>query len=306
MPRRKPSKRKTSDERKRHITHFHRGDWAKDPGVKMLDSFEKGIWVELIFLVEECEPRGYAMKPNGYPMTISEIADSVGTKFDEPQRVMDTIEKLVEVGVASLDLDGRSATRGAIFCRRIVRDEKIRKQNVENGRKGGSPVLTGSASRTYLKNPSTIETNDLQDALKPRFTGLPVESKKEEPIGSSKEKKKATRISVDFQPDPEVVSAMKIECPEVDQARELRRMIDHFIAAPGAKGLKKDWDATYRNWIRTAHERGVQRGQFKTAAEKRDEGFERSLGRISELNRPASLGPRVGDQRAIEAGDRHN
>lgn len=42
---------------------------------------------------------------------------------------------------------------------------------------------------------------------------------------------------------------------ELEVRKEAERFRDYWIAQPGAKGRKKDWDATWRNWIRTALER---------------------------------------------------
>jgi hypothetical protein len=35
---------------------------------------------------------------------------------------------------------------------------------------------------------------------------------------------------------------------------EVARMMDHFAAAPGARGVKLDWSATWRNWSGRAAE----------------------------------------------------
>jgi uncharacterized protein YdaU (DUF1376 family) len=40
------------------------------------------------------------------------------------------------------------------------------------------------------------------------------------------------------------------------QIAELEKFRDYWIAQPGQKGVKTDWDATWRNWIRRAAERG--------------------------------------------------
>src|SRR5690606_9957872 len=34
--------------------------------------------------------------------------------------------------------------------------------------------------------------------------------------------------------------------------REASRFIDHYRAAPGQRGVKTDWRATWRNWVRRA------------------------------------------------------
>lgn len=38
----------------------------------------------------------------------------------------------------------------------------------------------------------------------------------------------------------------------LDWRAETAKFVDHFKAAPGARGLKSDWPATWRNWMRRA------------------------------------------------------
>ena len=47
---------------------------------------------------------------------------------------------------------------------------------------------------------------------------------------------------------------MREECPGVDLRREFAKFTDHWTAAPGSRGVKLDWTATWRNWIRKAYE----------------------------------------------------
>lgn len=66
---------------------------------------------------------------------------------------------------------------------------------------------------------------------------------------------KATRLSADWQPKPETIERFRIELG-VDATALVPEFVDYWIAAPGSKGVKLDWEATFRNWIRRAHERG--------------------------------------------------
>jgi hypothetical protein len=45
---------------------------------------------------------------------------------------------------------------------------------------------------------------------------------------------------------------MREERPDVDLRAEHRKFVDHFKAKAGKDGVKLDWDATWRNWIRNA------------------------------------------------------
>jgi hypothetical protein len=44
------------------------------------------------------------------------------------------------------------------------------------------------------------------------------------------------------------------ECPGLDWRDHTRRFVDYWRAQPGAKGTKLDWVATWRNWMRRAHD----------------------------------------------------
>lgn len=39
--------------------------------------------------------------------------------------------------------------------------------------------------------------------------------------------------------------------PDIDLTEATDRFRDYWVAVPGARGLKLDWTATWRNWIRT-------------------------------------------------------
>jgi type IV secretory pathway VirB10-like protein len=73
---------------------------------------------------------------------------------------------------------------------------------------------------------------------------------------SAKPAKRATRIPDDFEPDEscwhlaESLNFTSQHCQtELDQFR------DYWRAVPGAKGLKLDWQATFRTWLRKSAER---------------------------------------------------
>lgn len=58
----------------------------------------------------------------------------------------------------------------------------------------------------------------------------------------------ATRLPTDFGLTPERRAIAEAE--KADPEREFAQFTDHFRAAPGVKGRKNDWDATWRNWCR--------------------------------------------------------
>lgn len=62
--------------------------------------------------------------------------------------------------------------------------------------------------------------------------------------------KRGTRIEPGWMPSPELIAQMREECPAVNLEAEHRVFLDYWIAQPGQKGVKLDWAATWRNWMR--------------------------------------------------------
>ena len=74
------------------------------------------------------------------------------------------------------------------------------------------------------------------------------------PIHNTKRDKaraKATYLSEDWSPAPEVVAQMRAEQPHINQDIELKSFRDHWRSTT-KNATKRDWTAAYRNWIRNA------------------------------------------------------
>lgn len=74
---------------------------------------------------------------------------------------------------------------------------------------------------------------------------------KEEPNGSSK--KRGTRLSVDWSPD--IAFAVSIGLSQAQAMTEAAKFREWWPAQPGQKGVKLDWDLTWKTWCRKAAER---------------------------------------------------
>lgn len=70
------------------------------------------------------------------------------------------------------------------------------------------------------------------------------------PQGGKRPKSKGTRLDPDWMPSQGLIDQMRSECPGVDLEPEHRVFVDYWIAQPGQKGVKLDWPATWRNWMR--------------------------------------------------------
>lgn len=84
-------------------------------------------------------------------------------------------------------------------------------------------------------------------------TPTPIDKKK-----APSEPKKGSRISDDFAPDLDAAVTLGLR-PEVAMI-EAAKFKDYWKAAAGAKGVKLDWPATWRNWVRSALQRQGARG----------------------------------------------
>jgi len=105
---------------------FYPGDWQKDPCLRRCSKAAKGVWMDMLCLLFECPVRGVFVDASGKPWSDAEIAEAIGGDIGAN---LGYIAELVSKGVAQRD------TRGAIFSRRMVRDEQIRRSATERKRK---------------------------------------------------------------------------------------------------------------------------------------------------------------------------
>ena len=60
------------------------------------------------------------------------------------------------------------------------------------------------------------------------------------------------RLSADWTPTADQLAWASKERPDLSPQSEADRFRDYWLAKPGKDGVKLDWDATWRNWIRNA------------------------------------------------------
>ncbi len=131
---------------------FYPADWKKDPGVQSLNFHDRGVWVELLWLMHESDERGVLLL-NGKPMPEEALARVLGL---DKQILTTTLTSILDYGVAS-----RRPEDGALYSRRMVRDEKLRKIRTEAGKQGGNPALLKQKPTTLDKQITT--TTDKQN-----------------------------------------------------------------------------------------------------------------------------------------------
>lgn len=62
---------------------------------------------------------------------------------------------------------------------------------------------------------------------------------------------KGCRLSDDWQPPEAMLAWAREHRPDVEPEPEAERFRDYWLGQPGQKGVKRDWFATWRNWVRS-------------------------------------------------------
>ena len=141
---------------------FYPADWRKDTALQFCSLAARGLWVELMCIAHECEPYGH-LSVNGKPMTIIQIGRLVGISEKECKKLL---AELFDAGVPSV------ATDGAIFSRRMVRDEEIRNKRATGGKDGAIHGSKGASFGRKGGRPAKEKTplvDNERGVLKPPF-----------------------------------------------------------------------------------------------------------------------------------------
>lgn len=110
---------------------FYPSDWRADPALRMCSIGARGLWMEMLCVMHEANPRG-TLLINGRPLSSRQIASLAGGTIDEVDGYLCELE---EAGVFSRTGDG------TIFSRRMQRDAEKEVTDKANGGKGGNPAL---------------------------------------------------------------------------------------------------------------------------------------------------------------------
>lgn len=111
----------------------------------------------------------------------------------------------------------------------------------EVGRTEDATETHGGRSADALKTPIHQDTNT---------SSLRSEARADAP------KKRGSRLPNDFEPDLDFAESQGLSRSQAE--REAASFRDYWPAQPGQRGVKTDWQATWRNWVRKATERLAQ------------------------------------------------
>ena len=234
---------------------FYPGDWHKDQGVQALDLAQRGAWFELLLMMHDSDERGVLLV-NGQPMPDAVIARRLGLDNQTSNQILTT---LLTYGVAS-----RRTTDGALFCRRMVKDEKLRQIRTEAGRKGGNPSLLNQnpeqkpTTRVKQKATPSISSSITTSIIERGAADAATPAPSSEKLASKPTKKPAAA--------PPTLAEVQAYAAEqhpasADAQTEAAAFFDHFQSngwRVAGKTPMADWQAAFRSWMR-------RRPQFQTA-----------------------------------------
>ena len=133
---------------KRPSFQFYPSDWLRDTALRSCSTGARGLWIDMICFMHEGSPYGY-LKVADKVILPSNLARMVGESVEV---VADWLLELKEAGVYDID-------NGAIFSRRMIRDEELRQKRAEGGKLGGNPNLKVNHEVKQKPTPSSSSTS---------------------------------------------------------------------------------------------------------------------------------------------------
>lgn len=201
---------------------WHIGDYQKDTG--HLRAAEHGAYFLLCM---------HYWATGGLPDCDRQLATIARMSDEEWARTRPLIEPLFKLG---------KWKHKRIEEELVVAYEKY-EARAEAGRKGNEKRWHG---RRAEAEPSHCDSNAIANGSQP-ITNNPI------PIKEEKKEKSArgTRLPENWQPsDKNLLDARQLGLSEAEINFEADKFRDYWVPMPGQRGVKLDWDGTWRNWCR--------------------------------------------------------
>lgn len=169
---------------------FYPGDWQRDAALKSCSVGARGCWIEMICIMHQAEPYGH-LQINGKAVDFQTLSRMIGASERETKK---WISELETAGVF------QRTPEGAIFSKRMVKDEATRRARAAGGKLGGNPKLTGK------DNPKVALEVNLHANLRP--TPSSSSSSSYPPLPPSGEGWGEIRIPENLSSSPEFIEAL--------------------------------------------------------------------------------------------------
>ena len=157
--------------------------------------------------------------PNNIPL----VSRKLRINADVVKTVLDEFFDLTEDGFKNFRAENEIAE-----YRKFIEKQKL------NGSKGGRPK---KSHRKPNANPTQTQNNPNQEPI----------TTNQEPIVKAT---KGSRLSADFDLPEDWIVFCQTERPDLNPQKVFDSFKDYWTAKAGAAGVKLDWTATWRNWVR--------------------------------------------------------
>lgn len=182
------------------------------------------------------------------------MLEELGTDMSHRDRLV-TVGLWSETGdgIAFNDWGDYQPSRAEVMAKREA--ERVRKEQWRAKKAESRGKVTDASRRDTDGTDASVRAESaLPDPTRPD----PAPIKEEVAKATSSLSKRGTRIDPAWIPDQDLINQMRDECPGVDLEAEHKIFIDYWIAQPGQKGVKVDWAATWRNWMRRKRADGAR------------------------------------------------
>jgi uncharacterized protein YdaU (DUF1376 family) len=226
------------------ITHvrFYPSDWLA--GTRGMTAAEMGVYITLIAMMYE-RAGPVDGKDN------AKLARLCGTSASALRGILDRLisdGKITETDGflfnrrAELEIKNVLSKSGVAREKATARWEKTPTKSTQAACNGIAPAMLASSQYPVIE--TTEEKPSVVSAGKPAARTAKADGKG-----------RGSRLAPDWQPSPDDRKAALAEgMPEVQVDREANKFRDYWTGRAGANGVKLDWSATWRNWVRRACE----------------------------------------------------
>jgi uncharacterized protein YdaU (DUF1376 family) len=208
------------DRRKLNFYTHHIGDYLKD--TSHLSALEDGIYRRMLDL--------YYVSEKPLPLNIEGLCRLVRAKTREEKKAVDTV---LEEFFVRCDVGWRQSRADRELLKAQEKSGKAKASANKRWHCDGN----ANAMRTHSEGNAPITHNPLP------ITHNPEKRQQQRSRGS--------RLPLDWKPSELMNAWATKERPDLDITLTIEKFRDHWQAAAGSKGVKQDWEATFRNWVRS-------------------------------------------------------
>jgi uncharacterized protein YdaU (DUF1376 family) len=227
---------------------FYHSDWIS--GTRRLSPTTRAIYVDILCMI--------------YAASGPIIRDDIGMA-----RECAVTLKTFKKSLSELLQTGKLKQVGEqIFNEKAAKNiEKAEKKSKDSSRAANKRWSDFNQSNQSPPDAVALQTHEVgicvHDAS--TTTTTTIEERKEEPKKVLPKERRGYRLPDDFEPDASCHAVAEELCFTNRQSQiEFENFKDYWKAMPGAAGLKLDWQATLRRWLRSSKTKGMQNGKYQT------------------------------------------